>query len=325
MKCLSKSSFLLLILIFACSIGGCGKKEIDVKYGKYNLPENYNIDSKYLDNSVPLFATNLCANDEDITSSSSIDTSSIYAAGVYDVDNCETLYSYLAFDRVSPASLTKVMTALVVLENCSLDEVVNIPDVRIYEDGIQLFGLKEGDSLTVRDLLYIDLVYSGNDASLALAKYVAGSEEAFAEIMNEKARALGATHSNFVNSHGLSNENHYTTAYDLYLIFNAALKYDEFVNIINAPSYTINYANAAGERVEKTIYTTNKFLEGTYKMPDSANIVGGKTGSTYAAGKCLIVCSTGAAGNRYISVVMGAQDEASLYSTMTKLLDETIK
>ena len=168
------------------------------------------------------------------------------------------------------------------------------------------------------------MVYSGNDAALALAKHVAGTEEAFAEMMNARALALGATNTNFVNPHGLSNENHYTTAYDLYLIFQEAIKHDLFMEIINTQSYTVTYSDAAGEFIEKTINTTNKFLNGDYDFPNTLSIIGGKTGSTMAAGKCIILYATSPSGEPYVCVIMGAADEASLYNTMTTLCNEVV-
>ena len=274
---------------------------------------------------VPLFASDICAVKDNITDTSSIDPSSLYGAGVFDVNTKKTLYAYNVNERVNPASLTKIMTALVVIENCNLDDVVTVPDVSIGEEGVQTFGLKEGDKITVKNLLYISLVYSGNDASLCLAKYVAGSEAAFAEMMNAKAASLGASNSHFINPHGLTSSEHYTTAYDLYLIFNAACKHQEFLDIISTDKYTVSYTTAEGEAKDKEISTTNKFLTGGYTMPGSVQVQGGKTGSTAAAGKCIILYDVDGNGNPYISVVMGASSEENLYNTMIKLCNDTIR
>lgn len=324
MKCSNKIS-LFLILLMSLMLSACGKSNIPLEYGESNLSDKFNMDDTVAESQMDLFAKDLCATDKDILEGSNIAYSNVKAAGVFDLSGKEVLYSYNVNQRVNPASLTKIMTALVVLENANLDDIVTVGDVTIHEDGVQTFGLREGDKISVRDLLYIDLVYSGNDASLALAGYIAGSDEAFAEMMNEKALALGASNTNFVNSHGLSNENHYTTAYDLYLIFNAAVKYDEFKNIINTTSYDVSYTNANSEAVNKTITTTNKFLTGGYASPSTAVIIGGKTGSTQAAGKCLILYANNSAGNPYICVVMGAGDENSLYSIMTELCNDTVR
>ena len=163
--------------------------------------------------------------------------------------------------------------------------------------------------------VYTDRGYSGKNTD----------RPAFAEMMNARALELGATNTNFVNPHGLSHENHYTTAYDLYLIFQQAVQYDLFLEIINTTSYTVNYTTAEGEATSRTISTTNRYLTGDYDFPNQIAIVGGKTGSTMAAGKCIILYANDSAGNPYICVVMGANDEVALYGTMTALCEEAIK
>lgn len=176
----------------------------------------------------------------------------------------------------------------------------------------------------MQNLLYAMLVYSANDAALALAQHVAGSEEAFAEMMNSRALQLGATNTHFVNPHGLSHEEHYATAYDLYLIFHAAVKYDIFQQIINTTSYTVEYTLADGTQSSRDITTTNKFLSEIYDSPSGVSIVGGKTGSTMAAGKCIILYATDAAKNPYICIVMGAGNEEQLYQLMKQLCEDVI-
>lgn len=329
MKCINKYISILLIASFCMSLVGCASKEYTLKYNEASLPDEFNIESRSDSVSVPLFAHDLCASAVDITDTSAISYEAIKSAGVYDINSREVLYSYNANERVNPASLTKVMTALLTLEYVSeeghsLDEYVTIGDVTINEDGVQAFGLKEGYQVSIRDLLYITLIYSGNDAALALAIHIGGSEQGFVDMMNEKAVALGATNTNFENPHGLSSANHYTSAYDLYLIFNEAVKYDDFVSIINMNTATIGYTNNDGEHIEKTINTTNKFLTGDYNSPDTLAIIGGKTGSTLAAGKCIILYSQDSYGNPYIAVVMGASDESSLYNSMRQLLNECV-
>lgn len=323
MKCTNRLKITLYMSLLIVLLCGCGKEEIPMEYGTHPL-ENYNINAEAQMSQMDLFAEELCATSSDQTEACAINTSALYAAGIFDITDREVLYSYSVNSQVNPASLTKIMTALLVIENCDLDEAIIVGDVTIYEDGIQLFHLNEGDRITVKDLLYITLVYSGNDAALALAQHVAGDQDSFAALMNQRALELGATNTNFVNPHGLSHENHYTTAYDLYLIFQEAVKHDIFLEIINTDSYTVNYTTAEGEATSRTINTTNKFLNGDYDAPGQIAIVGGKTGSTMAAGKCIILYANDASGNPYICVVMGAADEASLYGTMITLCEGTI-
>ena len=311
----------LLVALFT----GCAGEEYDIPYGMLESNSDFAVKDSDSQNSLEFFAHDLCATSQDITDTSFINKDSIYAAAMYDLAAKDVMYSYNATTRINPASLTKVMTALIVFENCNLDDTITVQDVTINEEGAQLFKLHEGDKITIRDLLYIDLVYSGNDASLALAKEIAGSEEAFAEMMNAKAAELGCTGTHFVNSNGLTNEDHYTTAYDLYLIFNEAIKYPEFLTIINTANYDVNYTNAEGEFVTKSIMTTNKFLTGDYAGPETLAVIGGKTGTTNAAGKCIIVYLTDSYNNPYICVMMGAADEPTLYQMVSNLCTDVFR
>lgn len=330
MKCLNKKlgskTYLVYFvgIIFTVFLCGCGNDSVVMPYGSVVNDDNYTIDEINEQMQMKLFASDYAATETDIIGASGIDTSSIYAAGIYDVEEKSVLYSYQANTHVNPASLTKIMTAILTLEHGNLDENVTIGNVTIYEDGVQLFGFKEGDVIKLRDLLYVALVYSGNDASLALAQYIGGNEETFIDMMNQKAQEIGATNTSFTNPHGLSNTNHYTTAYDLYLMFYTAMQYPEFKEMIGTTSYTFDYRRADGEPITKTITTTNKYLTGNYDFPNQIAILGGKTGSTSAAGKCIILYATDSQNKPYVCVIMGASDEPALYNTMTRLCEEVI-
>lgn len=314
----------LLLFMTASSLSACASEDIPFSYGTLQANDSFSIEADEAQTQITLFASDLCAAAGNVTESSTAVVDGLNAACIYDINQQEALYSYQANERLNPASLTMIMTALIVMENCSMEDVVQIGDVTIYEDGVQLFNLKPGDRITVQNLLYAMLVYSANDAALALAQHVAGSEEAFAEMMNSRALQLGATNTHFVNPHGLSHEEHYATAYDLYLIFHAAVKYDIFQQIINTTSYTIEYTLADGTQSSRDITTTNKFLSEIYDSPSGVSIVGGKTGSTMAAGKCIILYATDAAKNPYICIVMGAGNEEQLYQLMKQLCEDVI-
>lgn len=236
----------------------------------------------------------------------------------------EVVYANNVYERMYPASLTKLITALVVLKNADLSDTVTVSykASHITENGAKLCGFKEGDKINLEVLLNSLLVYSGNDAGVAIAEHVGGSVEEFAAMMNETAVSIGAVHSNFVNPHGLHDDNHYTTAYDLYLIFNELLNYDEFVSIINQTSYTANYKNASGESVAKEFTTTNRYLKGTEDAPEDVTVIGGKTGTTSKAGNCLILYSKNIRDKDYISLILHADSGDSLYDQMTFLLEK---
>ncbi len=175
-----------------------------------------------------------------------------------------------------PASTTKVLTALCVLQNLDIHHEVTIPKCAVGVEGSSLY-LKEGQKLSVEDLLFGMMLRSGNDAAVALAVEVSGSIEEFAHLMNKTAKECGAINSNFVNPHGLHDDNHYTTAYDLALITAKAYEYDDFRRFVDARQRKI-YVD--GDPL--VIANKNKLL----KMTEGAN--GVKTGFTKTSGRCLV-------------------------------------
>ena len=245
------------------------------------------------------------------------------AAALFDVNKSNIIYAKNMHERLYPASLTKILTAVVALKHASPEDVITVTDgAMITESGATLCGLEAGDTLTMNQALHALLINSANDAANAIAIHIAGSVEAFSAMMNEEARSLGATNSNFVNPHGLSDDNHYTTAYDLYLIFNEAIQYEMFREIIHMSSYETIYQNSQGEDKEMSIGTTNFFLRGEVSAPDKVTIIGGKTGTTNAAGNCLILLSKDTAGNPYISVILRAKERKIMYDEMVDMLEE---
>ncbi|MFV0342020.1 MAG: D-alanyl-D-alanine carboxypeptidase family protein [Anaerocolumna sp.] len=234
----------------------------------------------------------------------------------------EVIYANNVYERLYPASLTKIVTALVVLENADLSDTVTVSynASHITENGAKLCGFKEGDKINLEDLLNCFLIYSGNDAGIAIAEHISGSEEEFAKLMNEAVKKVGAIHSNFVNSHGLHHDNHYTTAYDLYLIFNELTQYEKFLTIINTKVYTVNYLDINNNEKTKEFSTTNRYLKETEATPDGLTVIGGKTGTTFKAGNCLILFSEDEKGESYISLILKASGGDSLFSQMTHLL-----
>ena len=168
------------------------------------------------------------------------------------------------------------------------------------------------------------MIPSGNDAANAIAVHMSGSLESFAERMNEKARELGATHTHFKNPNGLTDPEHYTTAYDLYLIFNEALKLPKFREVIGADSYTASYRDADGNTVSKTWKVGNWYQNGEEKAPQGVTVLGGKTGTTQAAGYCLIMAERDESGREYISVVLKAENRQGLYDNMTNIITKIV-
>ncbi|MBO4554239.1 MAG: D-alanyl-D-alanine carboxypeptidase [Clostridia bacterium] len=178
--------------------------------------------------------------------------------------------------RLYPASTTKVLTALCVLDNLPLDRVVEVPKCAEGVEGSSIY-LKEGQKITVEDLLFGLMLRSGNDAAVTLAVETSGSVEDFAVLMNEKAKECGAVNSNFVNPHGLQDKNHYTTAYDLALITAKAYENADFVRIVSSKLKKITIDDNS-----VVIANKNKML----KLFDGSN--GVKTGFTKSSGRCLV-------------------------------------
>lgn len=180
------------------------------------------------------------------------------------------------YTKAKMASTTKIMTATIILENCNLDDIVTISKKSANTGGSRL-GLKTNDKISVLNLLYGLLLCSGNDAAVALAEYCSGSIPEFCNLMNQKAIELGLTNSHFETPHGLDSDGHYTTAYELALITDYALKNSTFVKIVNTKNHTIKINN-----YPKNLSNTNELLgvlDGVY---------GVKTGFTNGANRCLV-------------------------------------
>lgn len=234
------------------------------------------------------------------------------AALLMDAETGTVLYSFHGDDKNYPASITKIMTALLTLEavergELTLDQAVTVPEG--FDVDLELGGtsqnLKVGEALSVHDLLYCALVASANDACNALATAVAGDVPSFVSQMNHRAEELGLTGTHYVNAHGLHDEAHYTTAHDIAVLTRLALENETFAEIVSTKSYTVPPTNLTGER---RFSSTNALLlpiyDGRYVY---TRAIGVKTGTTNAAGKCL--ASAAKKGERtLICVVLGAED-----------------
>lgn len=270
------------------------------------------------------FAARLCVvEDEGRFDSSEVDAE---AAAVFSIDDQMVIYSKNAYEQLYPASTTKVMTAILALKYGNLSDVVTVTDAAVItEAGASLANIKPGDQLTLEQLLYGLMLPSGNDAANAIAVHLAGSVDAFADRMNEEAERIGATGTHFVNPSGLNDPDHYTTAYDLYLMFNEALTYPKFREVISTSSYTANYLDGTGASVSQTWMVSNKYINGEEETPAGLTVLGGKTGTTQAAGNCLVMASTAENGDEYISVVMKAGSRPALYENMTNIIRKIVE
>ena len=165
------------------------------------------------------------------------------------------------------------------------------------------------------------LVYSGNDAASAIATHIGGTEAEFVNMMNDYAAQLGCTGTHFTNPHGLQDENHYTTPYDIYLMLKEALNYPEFTEITQLSSYNVTYKNSDGADMSVSLTATDHYLTGEATAPKGITVLGGKTGTTSDAGNCLALLCQDAYGEPYISIIMGASTKEVLYQQMNSLLE----
>ena len=302
----------------------CGKKEeaLDRPYSftERSFPVEL---TDSTDGYASLFASDLCVVTDESQYSPSDTTSE--AAGLFDITDGQVMYSKNAFERLYPASITKVMTALIAIKYGDLTDTVTVTeDAVITEAGATLAGIHPGDQLTMEQLLYGLMLPSGNDAGAAIAVHMAGSIDAFAELMNREAQKLGATGTHFMNPHGLTNADHYTTASDLYLIFNEALKQPEFRKVTGTTSYTADYTDGSGNPVSTTWEGGNWYMVGQRQTPDGLTVFSGKTGTTSAAGFCLIMASRDQKEKEYISVVLKAPSRPGLYDNMTNIISKIV-
>lgn len=227
-----------------------------------------------------------------------------------DANYGDVLYDKNAYEKAYPASITKVMTALLTLEAIESGRLTRDTLVTVSELASQktyanesTANLKAGEQLTVEQLLYCLLLPSANDAAKALAEAVDGSLEEFVAHMNRRAGELGCKGTHFVNPHGLHNDDHYTTAYDISLYMRASLEYDLFRTIIATPSYTIP---ATAQSDERYFYNTNGLISNLYYSGYVYNkCIGGKTGTTDEAGRCLAAVAEDG-DTLLISVILGS-------------------
>ena len=229
------------------------------------------------------------------------------ACVVMERDSGRVLFEKNAHAQLPMASTTKIATALTVLNHCSLEDVVTIPAEACGIEGSSVY-LRQGEKLTVKDLLYGLMLRSGNDCAVALALHVGGSIQNFAEMMNKTVCSLGCTNSNFVNPHGLHDDNHYTSASDLATITCQALKNEQFAEIVSTK--TVKIAND-GYDYPRVLVNKNKLLS---SLCDADGV---KTGFTKMAGRCFV----GSATRNGMQVVVVVLNCGPMFEETAQMLD----
>lgn len=252
---------------------------------------------------------------------------------LYERSSDTLIYAYNADQRLDPSSMAKLMTALIAVEVGDLSSVATVTREALSHVGIGVVTVKPrlqaGEELTLESLLYCMVAASDNDAAVVIAEHIAGSQQAFVEMMNQRARLLGCTDTNFTNAHGLYDEKAYTTARDICRILNAALKNEQFRTIFQAKTYTVPATNKAEAR---EVLTTNYLMSKDYTSRYyDARVTGGKTGTDGKGGRCLAVTAE-ENGMEMLAILFGAvptynADDPNILETfgsfeeMTVLLD----
>lgn len=225
---------------------------------------------------------------------------------LYAPDSDTMVYSWNADEPLDPSGMNKIMTALIALEEGDPEAVVSVTAGALssVESGAMAAGLKAGESMTLRDLLYLMMVGSANDAAAVIAEHIAGSQTPFVSMMNERARELGCTNTVFLNPTGLSVDGQFTTARDLAKITARALKLPAFVEMFSAIEYTVP---ASGTSPERKAVTTNYMMsDASIQNQLDSRVTGGKTGALSSTDRSLISTAE-KDGQKYLAVVMSAK------------------
>ena len=262
------------------------------------------------------YSTSFANNKIEVSSPSAILIDSKSGKIIYDKNSSGRLY---------PASTTKVMTAILVVENCNLTDIATVSKNAVSKssvpDGYTTADLVEGERLSIENLLYALMLPSANDAAIVLAEHVSGSVEKFAERMNTKAKEIGCKDTHFVNPNGVHDNNHYSTAYDLALIGQYAMKNETIRNIVKKTSFTLPKTNKYNKD-DREFENTNRLIEKGNYFYKFAN--GLKTGYTEHSGAC-IIASAENENNSFISVILGAKDFNARENDCIELFDYGFK
>ncbi len=239
-----------------------------------------------------------------------------------DAKSGKILYAKNAYDKMYPASTTKLMTAILALENCQTTDVATVSHNAIFSIpvGYAHANLKEGEQLTVEQLLNVLLIPSANDAAIVLAEHISGSTDEFAKLMNEKAKELGCKNTNFVNPNGIHDKNHYSCAYDLALIGQYAMKFSDIMRIAMIRQYTLPTTNKY-TKTDRIFNATNVLINNEsmnkYYYPYATGL---KTGYTGNSGYC-IVATAKKDNMELIAVILKANSIAERFSDCKTLFD----
>ena len=323
-KCLKKIIALFLFVLMLLFTVSC--KSFKVNYDSSRLLSNLYVanDSTFADGTAKYIVVPNALEEQIVNN--------IGADGYFiaSLDRFESNFAkyHNPYKRLPMASLTKLMTALIVLENCGdlNQEYYVSSDAVDLEKDVSKANLKSGDRLKILDLLYGLLVPSGNDAAMCLAENVFNNYDNFIIAMNNEAERIGAVNTHFANPHGLDSDYHFTTAYDMFLITKELMRYPIFKEITTTKEYKSNIIQSDGTVREETWLTTNYFVTEELLMSGNVSLEGTKTGNTTNAGNCLVIVASDKKTNtKYISVVLNAKSKRNSYYNSNALLSSIPK
>ncbi len=323
MRCINKwkrvlvAAGLVTILLgsTACSV----LKKDSASYQLYQTSSDYGLASDVISPVNMLKTTHLAVKNP--KKSSKFNIFNVKSAAVIDVSARKIKYEYQLFQKVYPASTTKLLTAYIALKYGNLSDRITVStSAAAVPTGSSVAGLKAGDQITLEDALYGLILRSGNDCANVIAEHISGNISKFALLMNQEAKSMGATKTHFVNPHGFPDPNHYTTTYDLYCIFSTALQNQQFDKFISTKERSVSYKNASGKAVHVTWKSTDWYFNGQARAPEGVTVLGGKTGSSDSSGYCLVLFSKNKQNKPYITIVMGSKTHSDLYRKMNQLL-----
>lgn len=266
-------------------------------------------------------AQELCVG-KDNTSLEGIHGSEGEASGLFDIRRKEIPYSRNLYERISPGKITQLMTVLTASEALEQEETVVIEA----EDVVQKYsgttsGLSVGNEISVKQLVNAVLVYSAEDACLALARAAAGDRDSFVEQMNRKAQELGMTNTRFSNVTGSAEEEQYTTVYDSYLLLHQMLQNQDLINAMGLSGYTMNCTKSNGDLKQTRLDSDNPYLTGILDVPKDVTVLGGKyTASSSENATFLLVQNY--YGDVFVLIVSGADGEGTMNTRMREMLNK---
>lgn len=263
----------------------------------------------------------LCVGESE-TSLDGVETKEGERAGLFDMHGREIPFASGLYERISPGTVTQLMTALVAFEKLNPDDAVTIAqEDMVYEQSQKPCGLSVDNQITVRQLLNAVLVSSAQDACLALARSAGGTAEDFVGLMNQKAQELGMTNTNFVNTTGVSDENQYTTVYDIYLLFNELLNYPDLTNAMGLSEFVLNYSKADGTVKQQWLNCDNPYAAGRITIPRGVTVLGGKFFSSDTERYTALLVQNNY-GDAYAAIVFQSESETEMNNRIRQMLEK---